>query len=478
MDNLQEQVTILIYTFPPCGKESAAFSKIVSSIERTWKLCGNLNTVIVASHCFTEVDTFVASHSNVELQIEASLVPGNIKTMSMDCIKNLYKRFTTPWVLIIQDDGYPISTNLAEFVGKADFWGAPIISDGWKRKLAYSIGLGSFNGGLSLRSRVLCEHASRKWFSFFRYVFNENSRHLGEDFYYTTLLKFLPSTWLKFKFPSESDAFRFSFDSLGGRVTLPTDVKPFGQHGTINAKVTILAYHFWKPEGYEDAFERVKHAIEETWKHCGLLKTVIVVNERRQCVDTFAEGHSNVEIQVEPSLVPGDIHTMSVDCNSKLYTRFSTPYVLIVQNDGYPLRSGLDEFVGRYDFIGAPYVRDVWWKNLICRIFNRWTQNGGFSLRSRRICEAAARYWNEKYSKLGPCINTSEDIFYTQFLPGHEQSYRKSFRLATNRESLRFSWDPIVPIPMPENQPFGFHGSLQSDVTSKCGQGRFADDIG
>lgn len=457
-------VTILIYTFPHLGKEGVAFSKISASVERTWRLCGKLKTVIVSSHRFAEVEEFAASHSNVKLQIEPSLVPGNIKTMSLDCIKNLYKRFATPWVLIIQDDGYPIRDNLSDFVGKADFWGAPILSDGWKRKLAYAIDFGSFNGGFSLRSRALCKHASRKWFSFFRYFFRENSRFLGEDFYYTTLLKLLPSTWRKYKFPSEREAFRFAFDALGGNVTLPDDVKPFGRHGTVNADVTVLAYHFWKPDGYEAAFAKVKHAIEETWRHCGFLKTVIVVNERHACVTEFEESHPNVEIQVEPSLVPGDIHTMSVDCNSRLYKRFSTPYVLIVQNDGYPLRSGLEEFVGRYDFIGAPYVRDVWWKNLICRIFNRWTQNGGFSLRSRRICEAAAKYWNEKYSKLGPCVNSSEDIYYTQFLPVHERAYRKSFRLATNRESLRFSWDPIVPVPCPRTQPFGFHGKKLGEV--------------
>lgn len=126
-----DSVTILIYTFPFPGKESEAFAKIVASIERTWRHCGKLKTVIVASHRFAEVERFAADHENVKLQIEPALVPGNIKTMSLDCIKNLYKRFTTPYVLIIQDDGYPIRAGLEEFVGKADFWGAPIISDGW-----------------------------------------------------------------------------------------------------------------------------------------------------------------------------------------------------------------------------------------------------------------------------------------------------------------------------------------------------------
>ena len=159
---------------------------------------------------------------------------------------------------------------------------------------------------------------------------------------------------------------------------------------------------------------------------------------------------------------------MSADMNGRLHARFTTPYVLIVQADGYPLRQGLEEFVGRYDFIGAPYVRDSWWKNAICGALNCWTQNGGFSLRSRRICEAAAKLWNGKYCGMGDCVNSSEDIFYTRFLPLHDRAYRRTFRLATNRESLRFSWDGIVPIPMPKDLPFGFHGK----ILPKCAEER------
>ena len=228
---IEDAVTILIYTFPRQGKEAEAFAKIVTSIEQTWKCCGRLKTVIVASHRFAAVESFVAGYSNVELQIEPSLVYGNIKTMSLDCIKRLYMRFETPYVLIIQDDGFPLKSNLGDFVGKADFWGAPIISDGWKRRLAYAIGMGSFNGGFSLRSRRLCEHASKKWYSFFSKFMKEDNRLLAEDFYYTTLLKFLPSTWWKFKFPNEKEAFQFSVDRLGGLVTPPRGIDPFGVHG-------------------------------------------------------------------------------------------------------------------------------------------------------------------------------------------------------------------------------------------------------
>lgn len=50
-----------------------------------------------------------------------------------------------------------------------------------------------------------------------------------------------------------------------------------------------------------------------------------------------------------------------------------------------------------------------------------------------------------------------EDILYTGTLVRKERRYRRTFRFATSRESLHFSWDAIVPIPMPKTLPFGFH---------------------
>ena len=224
--------------------------------------------------------------------------------------------------------------------------------------------------------------------------------------------------------------------------------------------VTVLAYFFSDTAASATAFSRIECAIRETWLHCGMMRTVLVVNERMPCVDAFAARFPMVSVQQERSLIVGDISTMSVDCNSKLHSRFVTPYVLVVQDDGFPLRPGLDEFVGKYDFIGAPYIRDSWWRNAICRVFNYWVQNGGFSLRSKRICEAAAECWPRYATALANRPELAEDLYYTQFLPRHESGYRKAFKLATNRESLRFSWDAYVPIPPPDSGPFGFHRKI------------------
>lgn len=240
-----DRLTLVIYTFPPEGREDEMFAWIKCSILHSWDVLGQLPTVIIANRLFKAVEDFATQFVDVvNVQEAPNVIPGNIKTMSMDCIKNLHMRFTTPYCLVIQDDGMPIKDNLAVFLGKYDFIGAPIISDGWKRKLAYAVGLGSFNGGFSLRSKRFCEYASKMWFSFFSKFMPEDHRHLGEDFYYTTLLKFLPMTWFKFRFPGMKTAFEFSMDALGRRVALPEGISPFGFHGKDTAELMLVKKGF------------------------------------------------------------------------------------------------------------------------------------------------------------------------------------------------------------------------------------------
>ena len=224
----------------------------------------------------------------------------------------------------------------------------------------------------------------------------------------------------------------------------------------MRSDTTILAYHFWTDDGFEESFEKIAHAFVETWKMCGLLKSVVVVNKIQPCVSRFANEHPNLEIQVEPRLIPGQMFTMSEDCNSRLYFRFSTDYVLIIQNDGWPVRSGLDEFVGRWDFIGASLVRNRWYIRLYTRVFDLHLLNGGFSLRSRRCCELAAYWWNTKYHVMGDCHDSIEDVFYTQFLYKKERSYRREMRFADVANAYLFSYEFLAPGKI-RHCPFGFH---------------------
>lgn len=227
---LEKRITILIYTFPFPGKEREAFEKIKASLEITWKYCGELKTVVVASHRFDAVEEFVANHSNVELQVEPSLAPGDIRTMSLDCIINLHKRFTTPYVLVIQDDGYPIREGLEEFVGKYDFIGAPSVRDG-RRRLMNALGFPCLNGGFSLRSRRVCKRAANAWNRWWRFFLDPSSRFFSEDTFYTLTACFGPGYRFGLKFASEREAFRFAYDSLNGLITKPNDIEPFGIHG-------------------------------------------------------------------------------------------------------------------------------------------------------------------------------------------------------------------------------------------------------
>lgn len=228
----EKDVTLVIYSFPAENAAAQAFQWIECSIRQTWHLLGRLKTVLVVDRPFPEALAFARSEPSVELQIEPSLVPGDIHSMSADCIQRLHRRFTTPHCLIIQDDGFPLRDNLGDFIGKADYWGAPIISDGWKRKLCYGLGLGAFNGGFSLRTRRFCAYAAAMWSRYFHFL----KPKCGEDFYYTTLLRLLPRTGFAFKFPNEKAAFAFAFDDLDGHVALPyREIKPFGIHGKSTA---------------------------------------------------------------------------------------------------------------------------------------------------------------------------------------------------------------------------------------------------
>ena len=227
---LKDKVTILVYTFPLFNQEEVLFARITSAIKRTWKFCGKLNTVVVASHRFQAVERFVSENVNVKLQIEPSLIPGDIKTMSFDCITKLHERFSTPYVLIIQDDGYPIREGLEEFVGKWDFVGASSVRDS-RRWIMNLLGFPCLNGGFSLRSKRICRRAANAWNRWWRFFLNPTSRFFAEDTFYTLTACLGVGYRMGLKFPSMQTVFSFAYDSLNGLVSKPHGITPFGIHG-------------------------------------------------------------------------------------------------------------------------------------------------------------------------------------------------------------------------------------------------------
>ena len=229
------------------------------------------------------------------------------------------------------------------------------------------------------------------------------------------------------------------------------------EYGRGPDSLTVLAYYWGADvEKPDTSFYRIESAFRETWLNCGMLKSVIVTDRPTAELQTFARKFPCVEIQVEPSLVPGNLYTMSADCDGRLADRFSTDYLMIVQDDGFPLRRGLEQFLGKWDFIGPPYVRDRFIPRLIARMFNLWTANGGFSIRSKRMCDMAQKYWRKIYHAFPDCHAVGEDAYYTETLLRRHRDYRRSMKMADNRSALQFGYDCVVEQPI-KSLPFGFH---------------------
>lgn len=228
-------------------------------------------------------------------------------------------------------------------------------------------------------------------------------------------------------------------------------------YGKGSESVTILVYYWGaEVEKPDTQFYRIESAFRETWLNCGMMKSVIVTDKPTKDMERFAETFPLVEIQVEPKLVPGDIFTMSQDCDANFERRFNTEYLMVIQDDGFPLRQGLEKFLGKWDFIGAPYVRDMFLARLRAWVLNLWVANGGFSIRTHRMCEMAADYWRKKWHVCKDPNIVGEDAYYTSTLLKHEWRYNRTMKMADTRSAIDFAYDIIVPQPI-KKLPFGFH---------------------
>lgn len=228
--------------------------------------------------------------------------------------------------------------------------------------------------------------------------------------------------------------------------------------------VTILCYFYRPANQIADKFPFTRCAIFETWRHCGIMKTVLVVNELNKEVEQFRDIYPDwVSVQVEPTLTPGNVDAMSIDCNSKLYTRFQTPYVLIVQDDGFPLRPGLERFIGKADFLGSPFRRRNLKGYFASVLMRHCPANGGFSLRTQKICRLAAKYWNEYYRYTPFTPEQVEDIFYTDTLPKRFFPYRLATHIANSRIASDFCYDGCLPENI-TSSPFGFHSARAFEI--------------
>ena len=223
------------------------------------------------------------------------------------------------------------------------------------------------------------------------------------------------------------------------------------------ANVTVLAYLFGDEHYMNTNFHAIECAFLCTWKCWGLLPSVLVVNRTTDVIKRFCLKHG-VEVQIEPSLTSGS-RVLCIDCIKKLHTRFKTEYVVIIQTDGMPVNPGVERFLGKFDYVGAP------WSGHIHRTdffpYPRYgVGNGGFCLRSRRICEQAAKAYNVFWRHLPYSWLLGDDVFYCKTMPFLSRYWRKNFRYANRKEALQFSVEHIPPDMKMDMMPIGFHSVI------------------
>ena len=210
-------VTLLIYAFPE-GETEAAWAPFEFALRQSWAVLGAMTTVAVVP-AEARVPPCFAALPNLTLQREPTLRPGSLASMNADCLRRLYRRFTTGHVLLVQADGWPVRDELAPFL-RYDCVGAPNVTPGWRAVVADALGLTVLNGGFSLRSRRLCRAVTAltpRWLT---------RGQVAEDQIYARFRLLRP--WLRF--PSAAVARGFSEDCLDGLLPPAVTANPMGFH--------------------------------------------------------------------------------------------------------------------------------------------------------------------------------------------------------------------------------------------------------
>lgn len=224
------QITLIFYSFP---KDQADFDTHEFSILHTWRMLGKIPVSIIADRLTDRLKVFQEQYAGfVEIRLTKSLVSGNIKSMSIDCMNNLFRYFNTPYCLIIQDDGFPIRDNLDEFLNGWDYLGAPCVKDSFRQHIADFLLRDILNGGVSLRSQRYCRAVSLNWRLWGRLYAKLRGLGPEEDRLYVCMSRLNPWMRVRYRIPGAQIARRFSFfDLLGGFDARQLTTKPFGLHG-------------------------------------------------------------------------------------------------------------------------------------------------------------------------------------------------------------------------------------------------------
>ena len=222
-------------------------------------------------------------------------------------------------------------------------------------------------------------------------------------------------------------------------------------------KLTLILYSFLDDERL---FDHHEFGILQTWRTIGKYPLVIVTDRKTARLDSFARQHQDAcSIVISDSLKSGSIDSMNYDCIVNLHKYFSTPSCLIVQDDGFPIRGGIEDFLGKWDYAGAPLVRDLPWQNLADWMLIN-IENGGFCLRSRRCCEATANLYLQKKDSFTQEQIKLEDWFYCCYARKNIW-HRLKYSFAPASKAREFSFidiEGLIDIRTLKKTPLGIHG--------------------
>ena len=223
-------------------------------------------------------------------------------------------------------------------------------------------------------------------------------------------------------------------------------------------QVTLLIHSF-QPD--EEMFYVNEFPILHTWKVLGRLPVVIITDKETAPMSALKARHpKDVSIAISQDLKRGDVLSLSRDCLKNLYKYFDTPYCLTIQDDGFPIRDNLDDFLGKWDYVGAPFVRDLP-RQYIADLLLKDCLNGGFSLRTRRYCKAVCREWSRWGERAAVKCgwNAEEDWFYS-VRSRMNLFHRLRYRLPWASQARRFAAMDmlgIVDLRKYRHIPFGIH---------------------
>ena len=222
-------------------------------------------------------------------------------------------------------------------------------------------------------------------------------------------------------------------------------------------KVTLLAYFFWDDDRIETKFYTIECAFLCAFKTFGLMPSVLVVNRETKAIRSFCEKYG-VSLQVDESLT-GGVPRMNLDCIQNLHRRFQTDYVLIIQSDGIPVNPGLERFLGLYDYVGAPWPGHCHRKDWFS--YPKYgVGNGGFCLRSKRICEQAAKAYNAFWRYLPYNWLVGDDVFYCKTMPFFSGYWKRNFCFPNRNRAIEFAIEHVVPGVELHEPPIGFHSEI------------------